>query len=34
MSEACKDTGIEPKFTSLSAEEQQGKMSNNSNEAR
>ena len=31
MSEACKDTEIEPKLTPLSGEELQGRTSNNSN---
>ena len=34
MSEVCKDTEIEPILTPLSGEELQGRMSNNSNEAR
>ena len=34
MSEVCKDTEIEPKLTPLSGEEQQGRMSSNSNEAK
>ena len=34
MPEVCKDTEIEPKLTPLSAEELQGRRSNNSNKAR
>ena len=34
MSEVSKDTAIEPKPTSLFGEELQGRMSNNSNEAK
>ena len=34
MSEVCKGTEIEPKLTSLSGEELQGRTSNNSNEAK
>ena len=34
MLEVCNDTKIEPKLTPLSAEELQGRTSNNSNEER
>ena len=34
ISEACKDTEIEPKLTPLSGEEPQDKTSNNSNKER
>ena len=34
MSQVCKDTKIKSKLTQLSGEELQGRMSNNSNEAR